>query len=116
MIQNIGIDIIKNTRIKLKDFYIKKVLSNLEYNYFVKISNKQYKKEYFAGRWAAKEALFKAVNRKFAFNGISIIQENNYSKLIIIGLKLLPKESVVISLSHEKKYSIAIAIFLKEKK
>lgn len=94
----IGCDITKISRFsknleKLKN----KILTQDEQQEFEKSSNKL---EYISGRWAAKEAVYKASGIK----NVSIIN-NTLGKPIVVN-----HPNINISISHEKKYSIAVAI------
>ena len=76
MIKGIGTDITDNNR--FKDFIndskkIVRLLSSKEIEKFNLISNDERKIEYMASRFAAKEALFKASNKKFNMNEVSIL-------------------------------------------
>lgn len=63
----IGIDIVENIRMSNKDVsFIKRILSEKEYNIYIKFSNEDRKISYLASRFASKEAIFKVykVDRK----------------------------------------------------
>ena len=122
-ILGIGVDIINNKRIKFsirkKDF-IKRIFSQNEIKFSKKIKQKT---NYFAKRYAAKEALSKALGIGFrnnlSFKDIEIL--NNKlgkpyyfkSKKItnIINKKFKTKRyNLFLSITDEKDYSIAFTI------
>ncbi|AGM25218.1 holo-ACP synthase [Spiroplasma chrysopicola] len=110
MIKNVGIDIVKNNRIKPSPEFVKKLLSPVEYQYYSQINNLNRQIEYLAGRWAAKEAIFKAINsEKIVLNEISIILSNN-KKIDVKGVQLEQNEQLNVSISHDQEYSVAVVI------
>ena len=121
-----GVDIVDNLRIKKaisNKSFIQKIYSNLEIKYSKKIKNKA---NFFAKRFAAKEAFVKALGIGFR-NGINfkdisvknkslgnpVLKLNNKVKLIIKKKFKLKKFKIFLSLSDEKKYSIAFVIINK---
>ncbi len=108
MKNKVGIDIVKNERFNDLEL-IKKFLSEKELLvYEEKISSKQ-KNEYVAGRWAAKESLYKLLNFDCSFKEISILSNKNGSPYI--ETNFFDADKISISISHEDKYTIAIATF-----
>ena len=122
----VGVDIIKNSRIKklLKNkAFIKKVFSKNEIKNSTKHKDKT---SYFSKRFAAKEALMKAVGTGFRYNvnfkDISVINNKlgkpqiiitNSIKKVLINKSNLKKFRIFLSLSDEKNYSIAFVIVQK---
>ena len=123
-----GVDIVNNLRIKNsiknKDF-INRVFTLNELNNSKKLTNKI---NYFAKRFAAKEAFVKALGEGFRnninFNDIEITNNNKGKPIINVSnniKKFLKKKfksskyQIFLSLSDEKKYSIAYVIINKEK-
>ena len=122
-----GVDIVDNLRIKkaiVNNSFIQKIYSDLEIKYSKKIKNKA---NFFAKRFAAKEAFVKALGTGFRdgikFNDITI-KNNGFGKPEVklsnnIKLKIkkkfnLKKFNIFLSLSDEKKYSIAFVIIEKK--
>ena len=122
-----GVDIVNNLRIKNlvknKDF-INRVFTLNEINNSKKLTNKI---NYFAKRFAAKEAFVKALGEGFRnninFNDIEITNDNKGKPIINISnnvKKFLKKKfksnkyQIFLSLSDEKKYSIAYVIINKK--
>ena len=118
-----GVDIIKNSRIKnlIKNpKFISRIFSVNEIKDSKKIKNKT---NFFAKRFAAKEAFVKSIGIGFRkginFNDISvkknkqgkpIITYNNKVKKILNKKFKSKKFNVYVSLSDEKYYSIAYVI------
>lgn len=100
MIKGIGVDIVEIKRI---DFSIvDKVLSLEEKNLFERMSDIR-KKEFLAGRFAIKEALYKAgIKEKFSLLNIKYNPDNS---VFLSGFN-----NVKISISHEKEYAIGFVI------
>ena len=122
-----GVDIVNNLRIKNsiknKDF-INRVFTLNEINNSKKLTNKI---NYFAKRFAAKEAFVKALGEGFRnninFNDIEITNDNKGKPIINVSnnvKKFLKKKfksnkyQIFLSLSDEKKYSIAYVIINKK--
>ena len=122
-----GVDIVENIRIKnlLKNAkFISRVFTINEIKRSKKFKNKT---NFYAKRFAAKEAFVKALGEGFRkninFNDIEIINDNkgkpyiNLSNKVKIFLKAkfkLNKYDIFLSLSDEKKYSIAYVIIYKK--
>jgi len=118
-----GVDIIKNSRVKnlIKNpKFLSRIFSVNEIKDSKKIKNKT---NFFAKRFAAKEAFVKSIGIGFRkginFNDISvkknklgkpIITYNNKVKKILNKKFKSKKFSVYVSLSDEKYYSIAYVI------
>ena len=122
-----GVDIVENKRIKnslkIKGF-INRVFTQNEINKSKKLSNKT---NFFAKRFAAKEAFVKAIGEGFRnninFNDIDISNDNKGKPSINISnniKKFLKKRfklnqyKIFLSLSDEKKHSIAYVIINKQ--
>lgn len=105
----VGIDIVKISRFRNKEYgsnqkFYQNIFSKNEINYCLK-----YKDPYphFAGRFAAKEAVIKATDVKIRLNQIVINKKKNNLE---IKIKNILKPNIVISISHEKEYSVAMSI------
>ena len=122
----IGVDIIKNSRIKKfisnKKFLLR-IFSNAEILCSKRINNKI---SYFSKRFAAKEAFSKALGTGFRnglnFNDISILNDRYGKPYIKMNKKLkkilkkkfnVGKVNTYLSLSDEKKHSIAFVVLSK---
>ena len=126
-ILGIGVDIVENSRIgKLlkSKLFIKRIFSNSE----ILIANKiRDKKGYYSKRFAAKEAFAKSIGtgfrNDFNFKDISIINDKMGKPSFIISekiKKIIKKKFKVtsfnffLSISDEKKYSVAYVILQKK--
>ena len=126
-ILGIGVDIIKNQRVKnlIKNkIFIKRTFGKNEIKFSKKISNKV---SYFAKRFAAKEAFAKALGTGFRknlnFKDIEVLNDKLgkpfYSKSkkinsIIYKQLKIKKYNLFLSISDEKDYSIAFTILQKQ--
>ena len=126
-ILGIGVDIVENSRIakSLKNkLFIKRIFSNAE----ILIANKiKDKKSYYSKRFAAKEAFAKSIGTGFrddlSFKDISIINDKLGKPSFVINekiKKIIKKQFKIISfnfflsISDEKKYSVAYVILQKK--
>ena len=122
----IGVDIINNERIKksiANKNFISRIFTTNEINISKKIANKS---SFFSKRFAAKEAFSKALGtgfrKKLNFKDISV-QNNKYGKPYIkINEKIktivkkrfkTKKFNIFLSISDEKKHSIAFVVLEK---
>ncbi|RPG99389.1 MAG: holo-ACP synthase [Candidatus Pelagibacter sp. TMED118] len=118
-----GVDIIENSRIEKaikKVAFIERVFSKKEIELSLKYKNKT---NYYAKRFSAKEAFYKALGtgiregNSFKYisiqndkNGKPFIEINNQIKKMIFKRFKLKKFKIHLSLSDEKKHSIAFVI------
>lgn len=111
----IGNDIIEIKRIEKaiqKENFIKKVFTENEIKLF---ESKGKRAEFFAGRFAAKEAISKSLGtgfRDFSLTDIEILN-NEIGKPFVIfknGIESYNKYFIDISISHCKEYATAVAI------
>ena len=125
-ILGIGVDIVENSRIGklLKNkLFIKRIFSNSE----ILIANKiKDKKGYYSKRFAAKEAFVKSIGTGFRnninYNDITIVNNKLGKPSFVINekiKKIVKKQFKItlfnffLSISDEKKYSIAYVILQK---
>ena len=122
-ILGIGVDIIKNERIKSSiknNNFIKRTFSSKEIAISKKLSNRT---NYFSKRFAAKEAFVKSLGSGFRnglnFKDIEILNDDNgkpfYLKTkkisaIINKIFKVKKYNLFLSISDEKDYSIAFTM------
>ena len=97
----IGVDIVQNNRVNLR--VANKIFTSNEMHQFEEINNDDAKTQYIASRFAAKEAIIKATNKKYSFLEIEVLRTNGQPKVNI--------ENIELSISHEKDYSIAFCIY-----
>jgi holo-[acyl-carrier-protein] synthase len=123
-----GVDIVDNTRIKnaIKNkFFVSRIFT---VNEIKKSKNLNNKTNYFAKRFAAKEAFVKALGEGFRnninFSDIDVTNDKKGKPIINISTNIkkflkkkfnLNKFKIFLSLSDEKKYSIAYVIINKQK-
>ena len=121
-----GVDIVENSRIKkliANNSFLNRVFTNKEILISKKIKNKT---SYFAKRFAAKEAFVKSLGTGFRYGlnlkDISIINNKLGKPSFFINKKiknLIKKRFKInsfnffLSISDEKKYSIAFVVFQK---
>jgi len=121
-----GVDIVENSRIKksiANNSFLNRVFTNKEILISKKIKNKT---SYFAKRFAAKEAFVKSLGTGFRYGlnlkDISIINDKLGKPSFFINKKiknLIKKRFKInsfnffLSISDEKKYSIAFVVFKK---
>ena len=121
-----GVDIVENSRIKksiVNKSFLYRVFSNKEILISKNIKNKS---SYFAKRFAAKEAFAKSIGtgfrNDFNFKDISIINDKLGKPSFFISKKIknmikkkfkISSFNFFLSISDEKKYSIAFVIFQK---
>jgi holo-[acyl-carrier protein] synthase len=126
-ILGIGVDIIENSRIKksLKNpLFVKRIFNNSEIIQAKKLKNNV---AFYSKRYAAKEAFSKSIGTgfrdNFNFNDISVTNDkmgkpkfiiNNKIKNIIKKRFNISSYEFFLSISDEKKYSIAYVILQKK--
>lgn len=126
-ILGIGVDIVENKRIKQSinnKFFLKRIFSSKEMELSMKIKNKT---AFFSKRFAAKEALSKAIGtgirNDLNFKDISIGNDKLGKPYFILNKKIkdivfkrfkTKSFNFFLSISDEKKYSIAFTILKKK--
>ena len=126
-ILGIGVDIVDNLRINKslkKNLFVNRVFSNAEISFAKKIKDK---KSYYSKRFAAKEAFAKTIGTGFRYNlsfkDIAIVNDKlgKPSFLITEKIKKIVKKQFktssfdfFLSISDEKKYSIAYVVLQKK--
>ena len=122
----VGIDIVESFRVEksLKNKkFVTRIFSSKEISLSKKYTNKT---SYFSKRFAAKEAFVKSIGtgfrNKINFKDISVVNDSLGKPFFIINKKIKTvifkkfntnNYEFLLSISDEKKYSIAIAIFQK---
>ena len=115
---SIGTDIIKTKRVEKLihdkgDVFLKKIFTSKEISYCTS-NSKPY--IHFSGKYAAKEAVKKALLSNSIVKSISLKKIeilNNEHKSPYVSIKSLKNIKFNISVSHEKKYAIAFALIEK---
>ncbi|KAA3635295.1 MAG: holo-[acyl-carrier-protein] synthase [Calditrichaeota bacterium] len=123
MIKSTGLDIVEISRIEKNieshgDRFIDKILSTREKELY---SKRVDKKQYLAGRFAAKEAVIKALGvylkDKPMLPEIEIVNSETGQPELCLAEKYIPQLNnavCFISISHEKSVAAAMAIFSEE--
>ncbi len=123
MVLGIGIDIIEIDRIQKSvddfgDHFLKKVFTDGELEYCLSKSNKY---QHLAARFAAKEAVYKALasgpHENLTWQSIEISNEPNGLPIVSLhgelNSYLSEGESLKISMSHSRDYVACVAIIFK---
>lgn len=104
MINGIGVDIVSLNRLKDNlDSIANKVLSLKEKEIYATLISERRKLEFVAGRFAFKEALFKAIKKNFDFSKVSLLVNED-------GSPYFEDDKVHVSLSHDGDYVVAFVI------
>lgn len=115
MIYGIGTDLLDLERIRhwLEDHkYISRILSKEEIEFFQSINSLERKLTYLGGRFAAKEAIFKAMSHTenhTNFNDLCILNDP-HGKPYLKSHPFDSNFSFIISISHTEKQAIAFVI------
>ncbi len=108
MIKGIGTDIIRIDRISLDDKHIDRILSDEEKVLYNSLHIDKRRLEFLAGRFAAKEAIGKAMGTGvsgFNMKDITIRWDNNHKPICeFCDMK------VHISISHTNEFAVAFAV------
>ncbi len=115
----IGVDIVKNERIekaieRFGERFLRRIYTQRELDY---CSSQEAEVPCLSARWACKEAVLKAFYAEFGlllrFREIEVLGRRGEPPKIILhreeANRLLDRRSVVVSLSHEREYSVAVA-------
>ena len=117
-----GTDIIEIERVKesienLGEKFLERLYTKKEIEYCE--SKKKQKYQHYAARFAAKEALFKAISWKLedkyeiCWKDIEVLNNNQgRPELKLIGVDLKNIENIDISISHCKNYAVANVVVL----
>lgn len=105
---SIGIDIVEIDRFKKMNFtknkkFYSKIFTNSEIEYCLKFKDPY---THFAGKFALKEALKKSINMEINFLDILTLHINSKPKIQLKSKKYF----ITASISHEKKFAIAVVI------
>lgn len=101
MIVGIGCDIVDKKRITLE--IGERILSEKEKELMVSFNDFR-KLEFIAGRFCAKEAIIKALNKKVLFSDIEVLYRDDKPYCEYENYK------ISVSISHEKDYAMAFAL------
>lgn len=117
MIEGIGIDIVSNERIKklyenFGEKFLKRVFTENEINYCFSYSNPI---PHLAGKFAAKEAIIKALGKlaKLKLTNIEILNNKNGEPKALLTNTNIKDKKILVTISHEKTHTVAFAILTK---
>ncbi len=99
----VGIDLVDITRIRLDDSFANRILTSEELEVFRSFSLEKRQREYLAGRFAAKEAIYKAT-QDIHYLHYSILNDETGKPYV----KEHPE--IAVSISHDADIAIAIAM------
>lgn len=103
--KGIGVDIFCLDRVDLNRIAtIKRVLTDKEYAIFQSFQSDKAKKEFFGGRFAAKEAYIKASHQAITFSRIEILNAEDGQPFFTND------KDAMVSISHETNYAIAFVV------
>lgn len=113
MIKAIGTDLVEINRIKSMDFdrFASKVLSHEELTLLADITNESRKFTFLAGRFAAKEALFKCFkqgDKTANYKDFIILNDENGAPYVLS--KYLESLTCHISITHTNHHAIAFVV------
>ena len=113
----IGIDIIDVERFRKKIFkqnlkFYQRIFLESEIKYCLRFKSPY---EHFAGKFALKESVIKSIRDKISFLDIQT-SNSKYGPTISLLGKKAKKYSFLCSVSHEKKFAIAVVISYRIKK
>jgi holo-[acyl-carrier protein] synthase len=124
MVIGIGVDIIEIHRVKKSvekygDHFLKKIYTKKELDYCLSKADKY---QHLAARFAAKEAVYKALssgwNKNIGWKNIEITNEPNGMPIVTLNGEvktfLSSQKSLKISISHSQDYVACVAIIYKE--
>lgn len=106
----IGIDLVENKKIKnsISNGFIDQILTDKEKLIYIRRKGKK-RIEFICGRFAAKEAIIKALSSYENPHMLEIEILNNSNGEPIVSFK---SYNVLVSISHEEKYTVAQAILI----
>ncbi len=116
MIKGLGNDIIEISRIegviaRLEKRFLDRVFTKKEQEYCLK--HKESAKN-FAGRFAAKEAIVKALGSGISWLDMEILNDENGKPVVYLSSTVkehFDDPKIMISISHCKEYATAVAIY-----
>ncbi len=109
MILGMGIDLVELKRMKKDERFIQRILSDDEMSVYQTITHEETKLTFLGGRFAAKEALFKAISKgpgDTNFKDFSILNDIN-GKPYVKTHFFKQGEIIHLSITHTTEYAIA---------
>lgn len=114
MIKGIGIDLILVKEVDVEDtkVYVDLILSSKEHKLYENIPSKEGKLMFIAGRYAAKEAIFKAVkqyNKNLKYHDLSVLSKED-GTMYVESAFIQDNEVIHVTMTHTDEYALAYAI------
>ena len=109
-----GTDIIEVKRIqddieKLGDKFLNRIYTENEIKYCEEKKSQKYQS--YAARFAAKEAIYKAlskfINKEYSWKDFEVLNDKSVKPYVKLGIGIEGLESISITLSHCKEYAVA---------
>ena len=97
----IGIDLVQIDRVELRDSFLNRVLTEAEMKEYQQLRNDQRRKEYVAGRFAAKEAIFK-ITQDSSYLRYSVLHDENGKPYV------MAHPEIEISIAHDGGIAVAV--------
>ncbi len=102
----VGIDVVDLKRVTLQDSFVKRVLTEDELNEYISLNGVQRRREYVGGRFACKEAIYKAT-QDMNYLHYSILHGENGRPYV------LNHPEMEVSISHDGGIAAAVIIVQK---
>ena len=113
----IEIERVKNSIERIGERFLNNVYTKNEIEYCESRKNQKY--QHYAARFAAKEAIFKAVSskisEKYSLQDFEIINDKNGKPNVYLKEEVESIENIDISISHCKEYAVATVVVLFKK-
>lgn len=114
MIKGIGIDLIlvEEVGMSTSKSYVDMLLSDKERKLYENVPSQEGKLMFLAGRYAAKEAIFKAAkryNKDLKYHDLSVLREEDGTMRVESDF-IDKNERVHVTMTHTKQYALAYAI------
>jgi holo-[acyl-carrier protein] synthase len=121
MVNSLGIDVVEVKRVKILmekwgDRFLHRVFTPLE---IAHCNSKKTPEQSLAARFAAKEAILKAIgtglSQGISWTSMEIVSDKNGAPIAKLGKRIKDKigdKKILISMSHTKEYAIAQAILI----
>lgn len=117
MSYEIGIDLVENKRIQklMNEAFIKRILSLEEFDYYKTIQDEIRRLTYLSGRFASKEALFKAVSKgdKTANYSDFTVLNDEHGAPYFKNNKYINDMQIKLTISHTEHYAVAFVLLEK---
>ncbi len=114
MIKGMGIDLVDLNRIKelIDDRFVDRILSSDEKKLYDNIADDKTKLSFIGGRFAAKEAIFKAVSKgggNAYYKDFSVLNDEN-GKPYVISNHFTDEEIIHLTITHTNDYAMCYCL------